>query len=59
MLTERTDIRKVKEVILAFAVEKNFKKDQILEMYRNKIPYGGSAYGIEEESNMYVGESAK
>ena len=56
---ERTVIRKIKEVILAFAVEKQFKKDQILEMYLNQIPYGGSAYGIEEASNMYFGKGAK
>lgn len=56
---ERTVIRKIKEVILAFAVEKKFTKEQILEMYLNQIPYGGSAYGIEEAANMYFGKSAK
>ncbi|MBP6993680.1 transglycosylase domain-containing protein [Candidatus Woesebacteria bacterium] len=56
---ERTVIRKVKEIILAFAVEKKFTKDQILEMYLNQIPYGGSAYGIEEATNMYFGKGAK
>ncbi len=56
---ERTIIRKVKEIILAFGVERKFNKDQILEMYLNQIPYGGSAYGIEEASNMYFGKSAK
>ncbi len=56
---ERTVVRKVKEIILAFAVEKKFTKDQILEMYLNQIPYGGAAYGIEEAANMYFGKSAK
>lgn len=55
---ERTVIRKVKEIILAFAVERKFSKDQILEMYVNQIPYGGSAYGVEEAANMYFGKSA-
>jgi penicillin-binding protein 1C len=55
---ERTITRKMKELILAIEVERRFDKNKILEMYMNQIPYGGSAYGIEEASNMYFGTSA-
>jgi penicillin-binding protein 1C len=58
LTSERTITRKVKEIILAFAVEKKFSKDEILEMYLNQIPYGGPAYGIEEASNMYFATSS-
>ena len=56
---ERTLTRKVKEFILAVQVERAYTKDQILEMYLNEIPYGGTAYGIEAASNLYFGKSAK
>lgn len=56
---ERTWKRKVKEIVLAMSVEKKYKKDEILEMYLNQIPYGGSAYGIEEASNAYFNKKAK
>lgn len=56
---ERTLKRKVKEIILAIWTEKIFTKDQILEMYLNQVPYGGSSYGIEEASRTYFGKHAK
>lgn len=56
---ERTLTRKIKEMILAVQTERIFSKDQILEMYLNQVPYGGSAYGIEEASQVYFGKSAK
>lgn len=56
---ERTVTRKLKEFILAVQVERTYSKDQILEMYLNEIPYGGTAYGIEAASNLYFGKSAK
>lgn len=52
-------VRKVKELILAIQVERVYSKDQILEMYLNEIPYGGTAYGIEAAANLYFGEHAK
>jgi membrane peptidoglycan carboxypeptidase len=45
---ERTVLRKVKEIILALWTERLYTKNQILEMYLNQVPYGGSSYGIEE-----------
>lgn len=56
---EKTFSRKIKEIITAVRVEAKFPKDQILEMYLNEVPYGGSAYGIEEASQTYFGKSAK
>ncbi len=56
---ERTVTRKLKEFILAIQVERAYGKDQILEMYLNEIPYGGTAYGIEAAANLYFGKSAK
>ncbi|KKP68577.1 MAG: hypothetical protein UR68_C0001G0027 [Candidatus Roizmanbacteria bacterium GW2011_GWA2_35_19] len=56
---ERTVERKIKEIILALWTEKIYSKDQILEMYLNQVPYGGSSYGIEEASKVYFGKNAK
>ena len=55
---ERTLVRKLKEFILAVQVERAYSKDQILEMYLNEIPYGGTAYGIEAAANLYFGKGA-
>ncbi|MBI2025977.1 MAG: transglycosylase domain-containing protein [Candidatus Levybacteria bacterium] len=56
---ERTIPRKIKEIILAFATEFIYSKDQILEMYLNQSPYGGTAWGIEAASQRYFGKRAK
>ncbi len=55
---ERTIRRKVREFILAMIVEALYSKDQILEMYLNQIPYGGTAYGIEAAAETYFGKEA-
>lgn len=57
--SERSVTRKIKEFILAIQVERAYGKDQILEMYLNEIPYGGTAYGIEAAANLYFGKHAK
>lgn len=56
---EQTINRKVKEIILSFATEILYPKPQILEMYLNQIPYGGTAYGIEAATQTYFGKHAK
>ena len=56
---ERTIIRKIKEVILAFATEALYPKDKILEMYLNQAPYGGTAWGIEAAAQTYFDKSAE
>lgn len=56
---QRTISRKIKEAILTIATELFYKKDQILEMYLNHIPYGGTAYGIESAAHTYFNKDAK
>ncbi len=56
---ERSPTRKLKELILAVQVDSRFSKDQILEMYLNNIPYGGTAVGIEAASDLYFNKHAK
>jgi penicillin-binding protein 1A len=58
-LTNKRDyIRKVKEVILALALERKFSKDQILELYLNREYFGGGAYGIDAASRKFFGHGA-
>ncbi|MBI3396865.1 penicillin-binding protein [Candidatus Woesebacteria bacterium] len=54
--SEKTYIRKIKEIVLAMEVENTFSKDQILEMYLNEVSYGGPNNGIEEASQVYFGK---
>lgn len=49
--------RKVKEVILAFWAERVYNKNQILELYFNYVPYGGTAWGVQAASEVYFGKS--
>lgn len=56
---ERTIQRKIKEIVLALWTEQIFAKDEILEMYVNQVPYGGSSYGIEEAAKTFFGKHAK
>jgi 1A family penicillin-binding protein len=54
MLTPEQSIsRKVKELVLAFWTERVYSKDQILEMYFNQVPYGGTAWGVQAASETY------
>jgi penicillin-binding protein 1A len=50
--------RKVKEAILALAIERKFSKDQILELYLNRVYFGGGAYGIDAASRKFFGHGA-
>ena len=50
--------RKVREAILALALERKFSKDQILELYLNKVYFGGGAYGIDAASRKFFGHGA-
>lgn len=56
---EKTIIRKVKEWILALKLERNLSKDEILGIYLNESPFGGTIYGVEEASLSFFGKSAK
>lgn len=59
LTTEKTYIRKLKELLLAYRIEKKFTKDQILELYLNEIPYGSTAYGIEAAAETYFDKKTK
>lgn len=56
---ERTIPRKIKELYLAFRVEMAFSKDQILEMYLNQVPYGGTAWGVSAAAEQYFDKDLK
>lgn len=56
---EKKIARKVKEMILAWQLEKKFTKEQILKMYLNEISYGGVNYGIESAAQNYFKKPAK
>lgn len=55
---DRTLKRKVQELLLAFWLEKHFSKDQILEMYLNRVYFGAGAYGVEAAAQRYFDKPA-
>jgi len=57
--SERTVPRKIKEFMLSLQVDKKYNKEQILELYLNVAPYGGTAVGVETASERYFGKKAK
>ena len=54
----RTFGRKMREAVLALALEARFSKDEILELYLNKVYFGGGAYGIDAASRKFFGHPA-
>jgi penicillin-binding protein 1A len=58
LTNSRTFGRKVKEGVLALALEWKFSKDQILELYLNRVYFGGGAYGIDAASRTFFGHGA-
>ena len=50
--------RKLREVILALAIERKYTKNAILELYLNRVYFGGGAYGIDAASRKFFGHSA-
>ncbi len=55
---EKTIIRKLKEIVLALKVDRQLSKDEILQLYLNEAPYGGTLYGVEEASQTYFSKKA-
>lgn len=55
---ERTWVRKLKEAMLAYRIDKSLSKDQILELYLNQIYFGSGAYGVEAASQTYFSRHA-
>ncbi len=58
LTNERRLDRKTKELILSIQVNQRFSKNQILELYLNNIPYGGTAIGVEAAAQQYFGKDA-
>lgn len=56
--SNRTFDRKLREAVLAMALEMKFSKDQILELYLNKVYFGGGAYGIDSASRRFFSHPA-
>src|SRR5271166_3414760 len=56
---ERTISRKIQETILAVWLERKYSKDQILELYLNRVYFGSGAYGVEAAAQKYFGKSAR
>ncbi|MCX6724821.1 MAG: transglycosylase domain-containing protein, partial [Candidatus Shapirobacteria bacterium] len=55
----RTLRRKIREALLTYGTEVIYSKDQILEMYLNQAPYGGTSWGIEAAAQNYFNKQAK
>ena len=59
LTNERSVSRKIREFVLALRIEKTYTKDQILQMYLNEAPYGGTAVGVAAAANSYFGKDVK
>lgn len=57
LTSERSFSRKINEILLALQIERELSKDEILELYINKIYLGNRAYGIEAAAQVYYGKS--
>src|SRR5580693_2492185 len=56
---ERTLLRKLQEAELALWLERKYSKNEILELYLNRVYFGSGAYGVEAAAQRYFGKSAK
>ena len=56
---ERSASRKIQEAILALWLEHTYTKDEILELYLNRVYFGAGAYGVEAAAQRYFGKPAK
>ncbi len=59
LTNDKSIVRKIHEWVLALRLEQQYSKEQILELYFNNTPYGGTLYGVEAASRAYFGKSAK
>ncbi len=55
LTNRKTWDRKIREMILALAIERKFSKDQVLELYLNRVYFGGGAYGVDAASRKFFG----
>jgi penicillin-binding protein 1A len=58
LTSTQTYARKIREAILAMAMERKYSKQQIMELYLNRVYFGGGAYGIDAASRKFFGHSA-
>lgn len=58
LTSNKTFGRKFREAIISLALERKFSKDQILELYLNKVYFGGGSYGIDAASRKFFGHGA-
>jgi penicillin-binding protein 1A len=56
---DRTIQRKLQEIVLAIWLESHFSKDEILQLYLNRVYFGGGAVGIEKAAQTFFGKSAR
>jgi penicillin-binding protein 1A len=56
---DRTIKRKIQELVLAFWLEAEYSKDEIIEMYLNRVYLGSGAYGVDAAARRYFGKSAR
>ena len=56
---ERTFVRKIQEMVLAWQLEQRFSKDEILALYLDRVYFGAGAYGVEAAAQRYFGRSAR
>jgi len=54
---KKTIIRKMKEAVLSFQLERRYTKDEILKLYLNQVYFGSGAYGVESAARLYFGKT--
>ena len=59
LTSERTITRKLKEVLLTIQLERNYTKEEILQLYINQIYFGAGGYGAESASKIYFNKSVR
>ena len=57
LTSRKTMVRKIKEAILAFQLERRYTKDEILELYLNQVYFGSGAYGVQSAAKMFFNKS--
>jgi penicillin-binding protein 1A len=55
----KTMVRKIKEAILAFQLERRYTKNEILELYLNQVYFGSGAYGVKSAAKMFFNKSVR
>ncbi|WP_420430548.1 transglycosylase domain-containing protein [Hyphobacterium sp.] len=59
LTADRTFVRKIQEMVLAWQLEQAFTKDEILALYLDRVYFGAGAYGVEAAAQRYFGRSAR